>query len=207
MSASTTAATQLLIQQLQSSRSTDRDAALNALVGIVYERITHLAHLILRRQFPRVVSNGVDTVGVVSEVYQRMLLAFRDPAVIQRIQSLPDFLSVARQHIRWTLLEEARKLDRRPGTIPIDPSSGGASGPLFEDSGINPVHRAQVAELFDAMDTLPEEQRETVTLVWIFGYSRTEVAEFLGKDEATIRRWLRKAEEKLFLIFDGTPPF
>lgn len=52
-------------------------------------------------------------------------------------------------------------------------------------------------ELYDAVLSLPRNQRLTLDLYYYEGYSTDEIAGLLGVRPATVRTWLRRAREKL----------
>ena len=84
------------------------------------------------------------------------------------------FFALANQHMRWELNDLARRLDEQPtpvelreGLVPAPPSSG---------SGLTPNGR----RMLDAIENLPDEEREAFCLVRVQGMTQTEAAQLLG---------------------------
>jgi RNA polymerase sigma-70 factor, ECF subfamily len=78
-----------------------------------------------------------------------------------------------------------------------------------EDSldGVRNAGRAELArQLLLALDTLPEDQRATFTLMELEEYTSPEVAEILGIPEGTVRTRLFHAKRKLREQLEGWRP-
>ena len=58
-------------------------------------------------------------------------------------------------------------------------------------------HREDLSFVWEAVTRLPDTQREAVHLFYQEGYQTAEIAEILGRNEATVRSDLRRAREKL----------
>lgn len=61
---------------------------------------------------------------------------------------------------------------------------------------------ADYTELYDAIMTLPEEMRLTVTLYYLEGYSVRETADLLERTESTIKNRLARARKRLRKILE-----
>ena len=59
------------------------------------------------------------------------------------------------------------------------------------------AEREDLSALWDAVGRLPETQREVVHLVYAEGYSTYEVAQILGRKDATVRSDLHRARKAL----------
>ncbi|MCA8953935.1 MAG: sigma-70 family RNA polymerase sigma factor [Planctomycetes bacterium] len=70
-----------------------------------------------------------------------------------------------------------------------------------------PSARALVAEeverLEAAIEQLPEEQREVITLAHLAGLSRAEIGERMGRSEEAVRALLHRAMARLMILLDG----
>jgi RNA polymerase sigma-70 factor (ECF subfamily) len=89
-------------------------------------------------------------------------------------------------------------VELRDGVVPAPASSG---------SGITPDGR----RMLEAIDNLPESEREAFDLVRVQGMTQTEAAQLLGVSAVTVKRrlnrGLRMLTEKLAdLRPDETPP-
>ena len=116
-------------------------------------------------------------------VVERLLKALR----AARPQTVRQFFALANQHMRWELNDLARRLDSQP-----------AAGELCE--GIVPSPPSSVSKLtpnglrmLQAIDDLPEEEREVFDLVRIQGMTQVEAAEVLGVSTKTVQRRLNRA--------------
>ncbi len=60
----------------------------------------------------------------------------------------------------------------------------------------------EIARLEAAIDQLPEEQREVVTLAHIAGLSRAEIGAQMGKTEEAVRALLHRAKARLAILLE-----
>jgi RNA polymerase sigma-70 factor (ECF subfamily) len=107
--------------------------------------------------------------------------------------------------MRWELNDLARRLEERPAAVelceelvPAAASSG---------SALTPAGR----RMLEAIDTLPQDERDAFDLVRVQGLTQTEAAEVLGVAAITVKRRLNRGlkllTEKLRdLRPDDTPP-
>ena len=95
------------------------------------------------------------------------------------------FFALASQHARWELNDVARRLDAQPSPALLD--EGLASTP-DSDSGLTLGSR----RIFEAIDNLPDDEREAFDLVRIQGMSFAEAAEILGVSGMTVNRRLNR---------------
>ena len=105
------------------------------------------------------------------------------------------FFALANQHIRWELNDLARRLDQKLPVGSLDEQA--VSSQESSLSALSPVAR----RLLDAIEQLPEEEREVFSLVRIQGMNQTEVADLLAVSTKTVQRrlhrGLRMLSEKL----------
>lgn len=52
-------------------------------------------------------------------------------------------------------------------------------------------------QLLACMETLNDRGKEAITMAYVFGYSRTEIAKRLNTNASTVKSWLRRGSEKL----------
>jgi RNA polymerase sigma-70 factor (ECF subfamily) len=119
---------------------------------------------------------------LLSAVIERLLKALREA----RPSTVREFFGLANQHMRWELNDLARRLDEQPsalelrdGLVPAAESSG---------SGLSLNARRILA----AIDSLPDEEREVVSLVRIQGLTHIEAADLLGVSAKTVQRRLNR---------------
>ena len=91
-----------------------------------------------------------------------------------RPANVRQFFALANQHMRWELNDLARRLEERPAEVelredlvPAAPSSG---------SALTLAGR----RMLEAIDTLPQDERDAFDLVRIQGMTQAEAAEVLG---------------------------
>ena len=143
-----------------------------------------------RKQFP-----GVEETGdILNDVVLRLDQALRK---IQPV-SARQFFGLAAKHVHWALLNAAEK--RHVSADELDPI----------DSAAGPATSAETADLLNRLhrevETLPEELREVIDLLFYLGLTQTEAAEAIGVTSRTVRDRLRKAKEVLHDALGGHLP-
>src|SRR6202522_1397868 len=120
---------------------------------------------------------------LLSAVVERLLKALR----AARPQTVRDFFALANQHIRWELNDLARRLDNQPAARVL--SEGIALSPPSSVSRLTPDGQ----RMLQAIEDLPEEEREAFDLVRIQGMTQVEAADVLGVSIKTVQRRLNRA--------------
>ena len=69
---------------------------------------------------------------------------------------------------------------------------------------VDPKRIAAWGEFHQAVENLPEAEKEVVDLLWYQGLKQHEAAELIGVDERTIKRRWREAKLKLSEVLDGS---
>ena len=95
--------------------------------------------------------------------------------------------TTAGQHTRWELNDLARRLDEHTTAVGLQEEL--VPSPASSDSALTPNGR----RMLDAIDKLPEEEREVFGLVRIQGLTQPEAAELLGVSPKTIQRRLNRS--------------
>ena len=90
--------------------------------------------------------------------------------------------------MRWQLNDLARLLDERPHAAALA-ESGVAAPPSSSDSVLSQDAR----RMFQAIEALPEEEREVFELVRIQGLPYAEAAAVVGVSVKTVQRRLNRA--------------
>ncbi len=70
------------------------------------------------------------------------------------------------------------------------------------DNGATADQKLEVKELYEALQELPEKQRETVVLFEISGLSLNEIQEIQGDSLSAVKSRLVRAREKLSQILE-----
>lgn len=165
------------------------DQSAEPIVRAVLDRAVRRLHLIctnmLYRKYRRltVPPLNLEPDELLGAVVERLLKAMRSV----RPGTVRQFFALVNQHIRWELNDVARRLDGQPTLVELDeqkttaPSSGDS---LLSAGG----HR-----MLQAIDRLPEEEREVFDLLRIQGLTQVEAAEVLGVSARTVQRRLNHA--------------
>jgi len=129
-------------------------------------------------------------------VTERLLKALREA----RPQTVRQFFSLANQHMRWELNDLARRLDERPAAVELH--EGLVPAPPSSSSRLTPNGR----RMLEAIDDLPEEEREAFCLVRIQGMTQSEAAQLLGVAVSTVKRRLERGLRLLTKILADLRP-
>jgi len=120
---------------------------------------------------------------MLSAVVERLLKAMNSV----RPQTVRQFFALVNQHMRWELNDLARRLDEQPNAVELH--EGMVPAPASSDSALTPVGR----RMLEAIDKLPEDEREVFGLVRIQGLTQGEAAEILGVSAKTVQRRLNRS--------------
>jgi RNA polymerase sigma factor (sigma-70 family) len=179
------------------------DPIVRLLLGRAVLRLQRLCATLLYRDYPRLTHPplNLQTDELLSAVVERLIKALREA----RPRTVREFFALAGQHMRWELNDLARRLDNQP--VAVDLRDGQLPAPASSDSGLSPDGR----RMLEAIDSLPEDEREVFDLVRIQGLTFTEAAELLGVAAKTVQRrldrGLRLLTERLGDLGPGaTPP-
>jgi RNA polymerase sigma-70 factor (ECF subfamily) len=178
----TTAAVQRYLDEL--AQDSPAEPIVRALLDRAVRRLHLLCATLLHRSYPRLTQPpmNLQVEELLSAVAERLLKAMREV----RPQTVRQFFALANQHMRWELNDLARRLDEQPpavelreGSVPAPPSSG---------SGLTPNGR----RMLEAIERLPEEEREVFGLIRVQGMTQTEAAQVLGVAPVTVKRRLNR---------------
>lgn len=99
---------------------------------------------------------------------------------------------------------EKRDVRREVGAIDESGLSalGAAYAKMSSPSG-HALRKEEVERLEAAIDSLPEEQREVITLAHLVGLSRAEIGAQMGKTEEAVRSLLHRAKARLSVLLDA----
>jgi RNA polymerase sigma-70 factor (ECF subfamily) len=93
--------------------------------------------------------------------------------------------------MRWELNDMARRLDQQPGVVGLPDELAGTS--VSSESRLSPDAR----RIFEAIDQLPDDEREVLELVRIQGLSQAETARVLEVSPMTVMRRLNRGLQSL----------
>src|SRR5262245_50912734 len=169
----TTAAIQGYLDALAGLRGdSPAEPVIRSLLGRAAGRLHKLCASLLYRSYPRLTRAplNLESEELLSAVVERLMKALREA----RPGNVRQFFKIANQHMRWELNDLCRRLDNQTRAGQID--SQVAASPESEASQLTPVAR----RIFEAIDELPEEERESFELVRIQGLSTAEAAALAG---------------------------
>src|SRR5262249_20441565 len=160
-----------------------------ALLDRSVRRLHQLCATLLHRSYPRLAQPPLNLRAeeMLSAVVERLIKALREA----RPTTVRQFFALAGQHMRWELNDLARRLDESPGGGEL--RAGSPPAPNSSDSGISPDGR----RMLEAIDKLPEVEREVFDLVRIQGMTQPEAAQLLGISIATVKRRLNRSLQLL----------
>jgi len=152
------------------------------LIGRSVDRLHLLCSTLLLRSYPRLAKPplNLEPDEMLSSVVDRLLKALREI----RPSTVRQFFALANRHMRWELNDLARRLDKETPVLAL-PEPGIAS-PETSGSQLSP----NTLLILEAIEGLPDEDREVFDLVRIQGLSQVEAAEMLDVSPKTVQRRL-----------------
>jgi RNA polymerase sigma-70 factor (ECF subfamily) len=201
--------TVLMTSLLQRWQNGDRSAA-DTLFLAVERRLEHLAHRMLRN-FPRV-RIGADSNDVLQNALIRLFQTLKSVAP----SSTREFYNLAAMHIRRELIDMTRRF-RGPKHSTVRHSHEVRGHRNDQDSGSDFLERAPSPEegpdemelwrrFHEAVEELPADEREVVSLTFYHGWTRPEIARLLQVSDKTVRRKWSSACARLVNALGGQLP-
>ena len=181
----TTAAVQHYLDELGGVQGdAPAEPIVRALLDRAVRRLQMLCATLLYRSYPRLARPPLNLQAdeLLSAVVERLIKAMR----AARPESVRQFFALANQHIRWELNDLARRLDQRTPMGPMGEES--LPAPESSGSGLSP----DAIRMLDAIEQLPDDEREVFSLVRIQGMSQPEAAKLVGVAAKTIQRRLNR---------------
>jgi RNA polymerase sigma factor (sigma-70 family) len=181
----TTAAVQNYLDELADKASPPADHVIRELLGRAAKRLEFLCATMLLRDYPRLAGAplNLQSEEVLGAIVERLMKAMRET----RPPTVRQFFGLANQHIRWELNDLARRLDAQESTARLMEDS--VPAPVSSGSELSPNAR----RMLEAIEGLPDDEREVFSLVRIQGMGQTEVAALLGVSAKTIKRRLDRS--------------
>jgi RNA polymerase sigma factor (sigma-70 family) len=180
----TTAVLQRFLDVLQGDAASE--PVIRDLLARAVDRLRQLCATLLHRSYPRLTHPplNLETDELVGGVVAGLITALQKV----RPQTVRQFFALANQHMRWQLNDLARLLDERPRLAAVS-ESGVVTPPESSHSCLSQDAR----RMLQAIDSLPEEDREVFELVRIQGLTHVEVAAVVGVSVKTVQRRLNRA--------------
>jgi RNA polymerase sigma-70 factor (ECF subfamily) len=120
---------------------------------------------------------------MLSAVVERLLKAMRSA----RPKTVRQFFALVNRHMRWELNDLARRLDHQPAAA--EAGEWLVPAPATSGSALTPDGR----RMLEAIDSLPDEEREAFELVRVQGLTYAEAVEVLGVSSKTVQRRLNRS--------------
>src|SRR5262245_56906182 len=149
-------------------------------------RLRLLCATFLYKSYPRLMRPplNLETDELLGGIVARLLTALRTT----RTRAVRRFFTLANQHMRWQLNDLARRVVEQLSAAVL-PETGVAAPPASTASGLSPDGR----RMLQAIEGLPEDEREVFELVGIQGLTHAETATLVGVAEKTVQRRLNRA--------------
>jgi RNA polymerase sigma factor (sigma-70 family) len=184
----TTIAVQGFLNALaDSSNEAPSEEIVRALLARSVSRLHMLCGAMLHRSYPRLARPPMNLQAeeLLSAVVERLIRALRQvhPPTVRH------FFALANQHMRWELNDLARRLDKEGPRFELHESL--AQADAVTDSGASNTN--DTLRMLAAIDELPEEEREVLSLVRVQGMTHNEAASVLGVSVKTVQRRLNKS--------------
>ncbi len=185
---STTAAVQQHLDALaNASGESPAEPVVRELLARAVDRLHTLCASLLHRSYHRLTRGPVNlrSEELLSAVAERLMKAMRQV----RPTTVRQFFALANQHIRWELNEVARRLEGEAEAVELRDSP--VRDPSYKDepSRASPGFLA----ILEAIEALPDDEREAFNLVRIQGLTQFEAAAVAGCSERTIQRRLQRS--------------
>ncbi len=169
------------------------------------EHVQRIARRLTRR-FP-----GVARHDRPSDVAQESLPRLLQALATTKIESERHLRALAAKKVRETLIDLARKhaganrgLDNLQSQGDAPPERHAAMGAIDDASG--PATLDEWARFQQAIDALPEAEREVFMLKWFLDASDHDIADTLGVSESTAQRRWSAAKQLVKAAMDGERP-
>jgi RNA polymerase sigma-70 factor (ECF subfamily) len=156
---------------------------IRALIARSVDRLDLLCGTMLLRSYPRLARPpmNLQVDELLSAVVERLLKALREV----RPSNVRQFFALANRHVRWELNDLARRLDSEKA---VQQFGDAVPSPSSSDSQLSPNTR----RILEAVESLPEEEREVFDLMRIQNLTQSEVMEILGVSAPTVHRRLKR---------------
>jgi RNA polymerase sigma factor (sigma-70 family) len=182
----TTAVVQRYLKELADLRGdAPAEPIVRELLASAVNRLQMLCSTLLHRSYPRLTRPPLNLQidEMLSCVVERLIKALREV----RPTTVRQFFALASQHMRWELNDMARRLDKQ---VPVQPLRDSLTPSAPQSSGSR--LSANANRMLDAIEKLPDEEREVFSLVRIQGMTHNEAADVLDVSPATINRRLNR---------------
>jgi RNA polymerase sigma-70 factor (ECF subfamily) len=192
----TTAAVQRYLDALAGDQPAE--PIVRALLDRSVRRLQLLCTNLLYRKYRRLTLPPVNLQPeeMLDAVVERLLKAMRSV----RPQTVRQFFALVNQHMRWELNDVARRLEEQPTAVELREDM--VPAPASSGSVLTPDGR----RMLNAIEDLPEDEREVFGLVHVQGLMQGEAAKVLGVSVRTVQRRLNRSLVLLAKQLDDLRP-
>jgi RNA polymerase sigma-70 factor (ECF subfamily) len=179
----TTAVVQRYLEALNGDQPAE--PIVRALLDRSVQRLQMLCGNLLYREYRRLTQPPLNLQPdeMLSAVVERLLKAMRSARPV----TVRQFFALVNQHMRWELNDLARRLDHQPAAV--EASEWMVLAPSSSGSALTPDGR----RMLEAIDALPDEEREAFELIRVQGLTYAEAAGVLVVSAKTVQRRLTRS--------------
>jgi RNA polymerase sigma factor (sigma-70 family) len=165
----------------------ESEAMVRALLARSVNRLHILCASLLHKRYPRLARGplNLDSEELLSAIVERLMKAMREV----KPKTVKQFFGLANRHMRWELNDLARRLDREAAAQELRDSFAGPETPTTGE--VQPSAAAQ--KILEALEKLPEDEREVFSLIKIQGLTQEVAADVLEIAVKTVQRRLSRA--------------
>ncbi len=147
-------------------------------------RLQVLCTTMLVRRYPRLMRHptSLQPEEMLSAIVERLLKAMRNV----HPETPRQFFALANRHMRWELNDLARRLDEQTEVLGLGEDA--ATSPSTSGAVLGP----NAIKMLEAIENLPDEEREVFELIRIQGITQSEAAEMLQVSVKTVQRRLNR---------------
>src|SRR5262245_33671380 len=175
------------------AREGPSEPIVRAILDHSVRRLHLLCANVLYRNYPRLMRPpaNLETDELLGAVVERLLKAMRHA----QLQTVRQFFALANQHMRWELNDVARRLDKQALAAELRE----ALVPAADESSASQL-TVNTRRMLEAIESLPENEREVFDLVRIQGVTQSEAADVL---EVSVRTVQRRLNRSLVLLMEA----
>lgn len=163
------------------------EPVIRALLASSVRRLHQLCDVLLHRSYPRLTRPPLNLQAeeMLSGVVERMIKAMR----VVRPGNVRQFFALVNRHMRWELNDLARRFDNETRAVELRESAAVGGRESVADSQLTTNAR----RMLEAIDALPEQEREVFGLVRIQGMTHVDAAAVIGVSVKTVQRRLNRS--------------
>jgi RNA polymerase sigma factor (sigma-70 family) len=160
------------------------EAVVRALLERSAARLQVLCTTMLVHRYPRLMRHptSLQPEEMLSAIVERLLKAMRNV----HPETPRQFFALANRHMRWELNDLARRLDQQTEVLGLGEDA--ATSPVTSGAVLGP----DAVKMLEAIENLPDEEREVFELIRIQGITQSEAAEMLQVSAKTVQRRLNR---------------